>query len=121
MSTSEQGRAGRSRLTNWEHWYEKMMLVAPWLLLAPATALSQLPDQSGRDRAITLGIVALAAGWVFAGHTTASPERLQRSVPMLVYFAGLLVFFAVLMDRDLVFVLFTITGSSSRITCARGL
>src|SRR5690606_31321029 len=94
----------------WERWYDRMMLVVPWLLLAPATVFSQLPDQSGRDRLITLGLVAVAAGWVLAGHTLASPERRTRRLPMLVYFAGLLGIAGLLMDRDTVFVLFIITG-----------
>lgn len=93
-----------------DRWYEKAMFVAPWLLLAPATVLSQLPDQPGRDRAITLGIVALAACWILVGHTTAPPERRRRTVPNVVYFAGLLVFFVALMDRDTIFLLFVIIG-----------
>lgn len=111
MSGQQQASALQPGGHSWERWYEKMMLVAPWLLLAPAAALSQVPaDQTIRDRAITLGIVALAACWVLVGHTAASPDRRGRTAPMVVYFAGLLVFFAVLMDRDLIFVLFTITG-----------
>jgi signal transduction histidine kinase len=88
-----------------------MLLLAPWLLLLPATVISQLPSGQGwTDRALTLGLVGLAAGWVYFGHTRA-PHRWQaRSVPAAVYFAGLLVFFVALMARDPIFLLFAISG-----------
>ncbi|XVQ06214.1 sensor histidine kinase [Spirillospora sp. CA-255316] len=93
----------------WERVRQRLHLLAPWLLLAPATVLSQLPPGlTSKDRAITLGLVALAACWVFFGHTRGRAE--PRTAQLLVYFAGLLVLCALLMSRDTVFVLFTIAG-----------
>jgi signal transduction histidine kinase len=86
-------------------------VLVPWILLVPSAVISQLaPDQTWRDRTITLGLVALAATWVYFGHTRAPEARRARGGPMLVYFAGLLVLFVALMSRDLVFLLFAITG-----------
>jgi signal transduction histidine kinase len=96
---------------DWDRLYRKLLVVVPWALLIPSAALSQLtPDQSWPDRAATAGLVLLAAGWVWFGHTRLPEERRERTVPMVVYFAGLLGLFVALMSRDLVFVLFTITG-----------
>jgi signal transduction histidine kinase len=110
MSTGQATTAG-SGGTNLQRWYERMLVLVPWVLLVPPTVISQLPaGQSGTDRAVTLGLAGLAAGWVYLGHTRASQQRRSRTVPMVFYFGGLLVFFVALMARDLVFVLFTITG-----------
>src|SRR5690606_11452711 len=96
---------------DWDKWYERLLVYVPWLLLTPAAVISQLPpDQSARNRLITLGLVAVAAGWVYVWHTRATAERRERTLPMVVYFAGLLLLFGALMSRDLIFVLFTITG-----------
>jgi signal transduction histidine kinase len=56
---------------------------------------------------VTLGLAGLAACWVFLGHTSVTGQRRGR---MVVYFAGSLLLFVALMSRDLVFVLFAITG-----------
>jgi signal transduction histidine kinase len=96
---------------DWDRRYKQLLVIVPWLLLVPSAALSQLvADQTWRDRAVTLGLVALAAAWVYIGHTRAPEERRSRTVPAAGYFAGLLVLFVALMSRDLVFVLFAITG-----------
>jgi len=92
-----------------QRWWEEMLRWVPWALLAPSTVISQLPAQSGTDRAITLGLVALAAAWVYAWHTR-SVRYWRQTVPMVIYFAGLLVLFVALMSRDPVFILFTIAG-----------
>lgn len=104
-----QGHAGCER--DWSRGWGLLQTALPWFLLLPATVLSLAqPDQTWTDRGITLGLAALAAGWVLAGHTLASEERRSRQAPTRVYFAGLLVLFAVLMSRDLLFLLFAITG-----------
>jgi signal transduction histidine kinase len=110
MTGTQAPVADRRAGLDWERWYEKMMVLVPWLLLVPPAVISQVPAQSGSDRAVTLGLVGMAAAWVYLGHTRAPDERRARTLPMLAYFAGLLVLFAALMSRDLVFVLFTITG-----------
>jgi signal transduction histidine kinase len=96
---------------DWDQLYRKLLLLVPWVLLIPSAVINQLaPDQRWPDRAATAGLVLLAAGWVFLGHTRGSDERRERTVPMAVYFAGLLGLSVALMSRDLVFVLFAITG-----------
>jgi signal transduction histidine kinase len=96
---------------DWDRVYQQLLVFVPWLLLVPSAAIGLLaPDQAWRDRMVTLGLVALAAGWVYVGHTRAPQQRREQTLPMLVYFAGLLVLFVALMSRDLVFLLFTITG-----------
>jgi signal transduction histidine kinase len=96
---------------DWDRRFRQLLVVVPWLLLIPATVLSQLPtDQTWRERGITLGLVALAACWVYFGHTRVPAARREQTVPMVVYFAGLLALFVALMSRDTVFVLFAITG-----------
>lgn len=108
---SSQSLAANTGNIDWDKWYEKLLVYVPWLLLVPAIVISQLPpDQSAVDRTVTLGLAALAAGWVYVRHTRTPAERRRRTVPMTVYFGGLLVLFAALMARDLAFVLFTITG-----------
>jgi signal transduction histidine kinase len=96
---------------DWDQWHVKVLVFAPWLMLAVPTVISATrPGQSAADRTVTLALVAAAAGWVYAGHTRASEERRQRTAPMLIYFAGLLALATVLMTRDTIFVLFAITG-----------
>jgi signal transduction histidine kinase len=96
---------------DWERRYQQLLVFVPWVLLVPSAVISQLgPDQTWQERAVTLGLVALAAGWVYFGHTRAPESRRERGAPMLVYFAGLLVLFVALMSRDPVFLLFAITG-----------
>lgn len=109
---SGEGRAtvAERRTGDWDRWYEKLLVLVPWLLLAPAAVISQLPAGDTAERAVTLGLVVLAAGWVYLCHTRAPAARRARTLPMLVYFAGLVVLFVALMSRDVIFVLFAITG-----------
>jgi signal transduction histidine kinase len=103
--------AARGAGPDWDRRYKMLLVFVPWALLVPSAVFSQLPaDQTWRDRAITLALVALAAVWVYFGHTRAPEERRARTVPMVVYFAGLLALFVALMSRDPVFLLFAITG-----------
>jgi signal transduction histidine kinase len=94
----------------WELWSRKLMVFAPWALLVPSVVLSQLePGQTWTERAVTLGLAGLAACWMLLGEVVA-PQRRGRVAPVLVFFAGSLVLYAVLMVRDPIFVLFAITG-----------
>ena len=94
-----------------ERWYEKLLVLLPWLLLAVPTVIAMLrTGQTSADRAVTLALVAATAGWVYVGHTRASAWRRGQTTPMLVYFAGMLALSIALMSRDTIFVLFAITG-----------
>lgn len=96
---------------DWDRRYEKLLILVPWLLLPASTAIAMAqPGQTWTDRAVTLGLVGAAAGWVYVGHTRVPEQRRKRTLPMLVYFAGLLALCVALMTRDLVFLLFAITG-----------
>jgi signal transduction histidine kinase len=110
MSDRQEGLGRPSGGTDWERRRQMMHALAPWALLVPPTVVSQInPDQAWHDRAVTLGLAAVAAGWVYLVYTRRSPE--QRTARMMtVYLAGLLVLAGALMSRDIVFLLFTIAG-----------
>lgn len=94
-----------------DHAYQRLLDLIPWVLLAPATLISQL--KSGltlSDRAITLGIVAVAAAWVYFGYTRVPFDSRYEQRRMAIYFPGLILLFVALMSRDTVFLLFAITG-----------
>lgn len=95
----------------WDRWYDKLLILVPWLLLPVATAIALTqPGLTWPERAITLGLVAAAASWVFLGHTRVPADHRRRTLPMLIYFAGLLTLCIALMVRDVIFLLFAITG-----------
>lgn len=111
MNCQQAGHRAGDYRSYWDRLFERLLVVIPWALLVVSTVISQLPpDQAAADRLVTLGLVGLAAGWVYLLHTRASEAQLRQSARMVVYFAGLLVLFMALMSRDLIFVLFTITG-----------
>lgn len=94
-----------------EHYFVALLRLIPWLTLPVATAIAVAqPGQTGADRAVTLGLAGLAAVWVYLTYTRVSQERRRRTLPLLTYFVGLLALSAVLMGRDQVFLLFTVTG-----------
>ncbi|WP_432988361.1 sensor histidine kinase [Dactylosporangium sp. CA-233914] len=96
---------------DWDRWYEKLLVVVPWLLLPASTAIALAqPGRTWNDHAITLGLVGAAAGWMYLGHTRVPQDRRKRTLPMLIYFAGLLTLCVALMARDVIFLLFAITG-----------
>lgn len=92
---------------------------APYVTLFISTAFF-LAKGNVPGRAGTLGLAAVAGVWVYLMYTRLNPEtavdprgpgpsRSQR-VQMVIYFAGLLVLFYLLMARDPVFFIFVITG-----------
>jgi signal transduction histidine kinase len=96
---------------DWDHWYDRFLVLAPWLLLPASTAIALAqPGRTWRDQVITAGLVGAVAGWVYLGHTRVPQDRRRRTLPMLIYFAGLLTFSVALMARDVIFLLFAITG-----------
>lgn len=94
-----------------ERYFVALLSLVPWVTLPVATAIAVAqPGQTGSDRAVTLGLAGLAAGWVYLAYTRVPEERRRRTLPMGVYLVGLLVLCVVLMARDEVFLLFTVTG-----------
>jgi signal transduction histidine kinase len=94
----------------WERRFEKVLEVLPYLLLAGAAVLSLIqPGQTSRERLVTAGLVTLAAGWLLAMYTLRPSRWRERTVPMAVYFAGLLALAAVLTARSWFFVAFAVT------------
>lgn len=97
--------------TDWDRRYERMLLLVPWLLLPTALVISQLhAGLSPRDRLVTFGLAGLAAVWVYFGNTRVPAPRRQQLPHSAVYLAGFLLLAGALMSRDLIFLLFTITG-----------
>ncbi|MFS0704232.1 sensor histidine kinase [Cellulomonas sp. 179-A 9B4 NHS] len=94
-----------------ERYLALLLRVVPWITLPVATVIAVgRPGQGGAERAVTLGLAVLAAGWVYVAYTRVPDARRRRTLPMAVYFVGLLVLCVVLMGRDRVFLLFTVTG-----------
>ncbi|ROO51136.1 signal transduction histidine kinase [Micromonospora sp. Llam0] len=107
MRASTSGDTG----PGWDRWYDRLLVGVPWLLLPASTAIALTqPGRTWPDHAITLGLVGATAGWVYLGHTRVPPDRPRRTLPMLIYFAGLLTLSVALMARDVIFLLFAITG-----------
>lgn len=88
--------------------FELVMTAVPWVLLAVPAGISQLPAQPWTERALTLGLVALAAAWIYLLHTRVGVRRPQTLTR--IYFAGFLALGAALLAQDVVFVVFVITG-----------
>ncbi|MUL44318.1 sensor histidine kinase [Streptomonospora sp. PA3] len=95
----------------WEAGWNRVLTLAPWVLLAVPLAINQaLVPQGWGERAATAGLAGAAACWVYLWHTRRSPRERERVGPMLVYMAGMLALAGALMARDHTFLLFTITG-----------
>jgi signal transduction histidine kinase len=95
----------------WERRFERVLEVLPYALLAFPTVLSLIqPDQTLADRLVTVGLVALAAGWILVTYTLRPPGWRERTGAMVVYFAGMLGLAAVLTARSVFFVAFAVTG-----------
>ena len=94
----------------WERRFEQVLEVLPYALLAGSAVLSLIqPGQTSADRLTTAGLVALAAAWVLTMYTLRPPRWRERTVPMAVYFAGMLALAAVLTARSWFFVAFAVT------------
>jgi signal transduction histidine kinase len=95
----------------WGERYRQVLEAAPYALLLVSVVLSQLePYASLSDRLVTLALAAVAAAWVYLLYTRPPLARRQRTLPMLVYFAGFLVLSWFLEARAFFFVAFAITG-----------
>ncbi len=97
-------------VTDWEGWMDRALRWLPYLTLAVSTALA-LPrlDQSWSHRIGTLALVAVAAGWVYVMYTRRANVCREQPGLTAVYFAGLLLVATVLMAREPIFFVFTIT------------
>lgn len=94
----------------WERRLSAVARVIPYVLLAAGAALAVLTgDPSPAARLIIVGLAALAAGWMW-WMVTCHPGWTNSPVRMAVYYAGLLVFIALLMQRSPWFGLFAFTG-----------
>ncbi len=93
--------------------FEAFLVAVPWVLLVVSVLLSLTLPEPGAyglaDRTLQLVLAALAAGWIFAGHTRRDPLVRSRAVSA-VYLTGLLVVGAVLAVRDDYFVILVIAG-----------
>ncbi|MDO5662240.1 MAG: sensor histidine kinase [Brachybacterium sp.] len=112
-------RANRSRLARQEEdrrVWDLLQWIAPWLLLAVSTAgyvVSALRASDGgfwADGAFVLTWVAIAAVWVFFGHTLPLRRKTMRPRTARLYFVGLLVVCVILMTHSEFFIVFTIAA-----------
>ncbi len=97
--------------STWERWNLLLSRWIPYATLA-ASSLLALPQPSlgGGDRLTILGLVALAAAWVYLMYTRTPEPRRAHQARMRVYFVGLLAIAATLLLRHPLFYLFAITG-----------
>lgn len=102
--------APESTLDVWERRLELFSCISPYALLATSAVLAWLePGQAWSDQLVTLGLAALAGLWML-WLVTLHPAWAQRRALMAVYYAGLLVFVALLITRNAWFGLFAFTG-----------
>jgi signal transduction histidine kinase len=95
----------------WEQQFDRVVELLPYALLAFSTVLFLIqPKQSGGERRVTLGLVALAAAWTLWMLTLRPPRWRERTGPMVVYFAGMLALATVLTMRSWFFLAFAVTG-----------
>lgn len=108
-------RQWRADLHGQDVWlrFEAFLVALPWILLLVPLLLSLVAPGPGTygpaARMVQLALVALAGGWIFAGHTRHDPLARGRVVTV-VYLAGLLALAAVLATLDDYFVIFVIAG-----------
>jgi signal transduction histidine kinase len=95
----------------YERQLDRIIEILPYLLLggAPAAALLQ-PGQTPGDRLVTAGLAAAAAVWVQVTFTRRPASWRGRTLPALVYLAGVLALGGVLGARSAFFIAFIATG-----------
>lgn len=95
----------------WERRAEAVGTWLPYVTLAISTVLSLLqPGKSWAERGEIVGLVVLAAAWVFLLYTREAKSHRENRVRTVLYFAGLLGFASLLMARQPLFFVFAITG-----------
>lgn len=96
---------------SWERFGDAMLDGGGYLLLALGTILALAAgDPDLAWRAVTLAIVAVAAGWLYVGWTRRPRPDAAHRVRLDGFFVGLLVLAAVLMLRHPLFFVFMIAG-----------
>src|SRR5262245_18332987 len=96
---------------DWEGRNQRVLDWVPYLTLGISMVLSLAQsDTTWTSRLETTVLAGLAAVWVLLTYTLAPRPHRAHSLRMLVYFAGLLALAAVLMARQPIFFVFTITG-----------
>jgi signal transduction histidine kinase len=93
----------------WEGGFDKVVEWAPYVTLSISLVLSLLDTPTWNDRLISIGLSAGAALWCLFMFTLPRHRR-QEQRWVRVYFAGLMVFAALLMFHQFIFFVFVITG-----------
>jgi signal transduction histidine kinase len=93
----------------WEGGFDKVVEWAPYVTLSISLVLSLLDTPTWNDRLISIGLSAGAALWCLFMFTLPRHRR-QEQGWVRVYFAGLMVFAALLMFHQFIFFVFVITG-----------
>ncbi len=97
-------------VSRWERGFDNVVAWGPYVSLAFGAIFAVIdPDASGSP-AVTLGLVALAAAWVYVMFTDARRRGRDSQAWVRVYFAGLLVLGLLLMMSHSLFFVFVITG-----------
>jgi signal transduction histidine kinase len=97
-------------VSRWERGFDNVVAWGPYVALAFGAIFAVIdPDASGSP-AVTLGLVALGAAWVYVMFTDARRRGRDSPAWVRVYFAGLLVLGLLLMMRHALFFVFVITG-----------
>ena len=95
----------------WERFGDAMVGWCGYLLLVPATVLALLAGPKDPAwQATTLGIVALAAAWIYLLFTRLRPPRQARRLRVGVFFIGILALATALMLLHSLFFIFLITA-----------
>jgi signal transduction histidine kinase len=97
-------------LSSWDRYWAGFERWLPYGLLAFSAVAAAVAPQSTGTRVTTLGLVVLAAAWIAVGHTTASGRWFDTAGGRMLYLGGLLVVFALLMSRDMIFFVFAVSG-----------
>jgi signal transduction histidine kinase len=98
-------------VTDWEGWIERTLRSVPYVTLAVSSVLILArPNQNWPDRLGTLALVAVALGWIYVMYTRRADVCREQPLVTAVYFAGLLLLASLLMAREPLFFVFTITG-----------
>jgi hypothetical protein len=96
-------------LSVWEGGFDKVVEWCPYVTLSISLVLDLLDAPTWNDRLISIGLSAGAALWCLFMFTLRRDRR-EDQTWVRVYFAGLLVFAALLMFHEFVFFIFVITG-----------
>jgi signal transduction histidine kinase len=96
-------------LSVWEGGFDKVVEWCPYVTLSISLVLDLLDAPTWNDRLISIGLSAGAALWCLFMFTLRRDRR-EDQTWVRVYFAGLLIFAALLMFHQFIFFVFVITG-----------